>query len=96
MIVSYSKIEGSEKSAHQKVEINDRLVGEVWREQVLVVVSKLTEPRRMAKKWRWFAKKEGESGILGVGTRAAWLLGPGFKSKNAATDALIPSVSVPL
>lgn len=87
-IISYSKVKGSDKSAHQYVEIDDQRAGEVWREQVNVVVSKLTEPRRMALKWRWFAKAEGDSNVLGRGTRAAMILGPGFASKDKAVDEL--------
>src|SRR5690242_3209116 len=87
-IYSFASIKPSDKSAHQRVEINDRPAGEVWREQVNVVVSKLTEPRRMALKWRWFARCAGDSQILGRGTRAAVLLGPGFASKGKAAERL--------
>ena len=87
-IYSFKTVKQSEKSAHQLVEINDRDAGEVWREQVSVVVSKLTEPRRMATKWRWFARCSGETTVLGRGTRAAMLLGAGFSSKDKASEQL--------
>lgn len=60
----------------------------MWREQTSVVVSKLTEPRRMETKWRWFARCAGETVILGRGTWAAMLLGAGFSSKGKAADQL--------
>lgn len=85
---SFKTVKPSDKSAHQRVDINDREAGEVWREQVSVVVSKLTEPRRMATKWRWFARCAGEATVLGRGTRAAMLLGAGFSSKHKAAEQL--------
>lgn len=88
MIINLRVVAGSVKSAHRIVIADDHEVGEIWREQVNVVVSKLAEPRRMAIKWRWFAKRVGETGTLGRGTRGALLLGPGFKSKDAVIDAL--------
>lgn len=88
MTISLSKVPGSTKSAHQLVVVDDAEAGEIWREQARVVVSKLTEPRRMAIKWRWFAKRTGENDTLGRGNRAALLLGPGFKSKDEAIEAL--------
>ena len=87
-IYNFKSIKPSEKSAHQRVEINDRNAGEIWREEVNVVVSKLTEPRRMAKKWRWFARCPGDAPVLGCGTRAAMLLGAGFRSKHQAAEQL--------
>lgn len=87
-IYSFKSVKPSEKSAHQRVEINDCEAGEVWREQVNVVVSKITEPRRMAQKWRWFARCAGEAAVLGRGTRAAMLLGAGFSSKHKAAEQL--------
>jgi hypothetical protein len=89
MTVTLEKASQSDKSAHQLVYAGDAEVGEVWREQVSVVVSKLTEPRRMGLKWRWFAKQAGGSSTLGRGTRAAMLLGPGFKTKDEAITALV-------
>lgn len=87
-IYSFKTVKPSEKSAHQLVEINDREAGEIWREQVSVVISKLAEPRRMGLKWRWFARCAGDTMVLGKGTRAAMLLGPGFKSKDKAVEQL--------
>ena len=87
-IYSFKTVKPSEKLALQRVEINDRVAGEVWREQASVVVSKLTEPRRMVTKWRWFARCVGETTVLGRGTRAAMLLGAGFTSKNKAAEQL--------
>ena len=91
MIVNLSSVKPSLKSAHQRVTVDDDDIGEIWREQVNVVVSRLTvtEPRRMAVKWRWFAHRTGQPGTLGRGTRSAMLLGPGFKGKDSAIAALI-------
>lgn len=88
MSMIFKSVAGSVKSAHQQVAIDGEKVGEIWREQVNVVVSKFTEPRRMGLKWRWFAKRSGDAGTLGRGTRVAMLMGPGFKNKDAATAAL--------
>jgi hypothetical protein len=88
MSVTFKIIAGSAKSSHQEVATAGEKIGEIWREQVNVVVSKLTEPRCMALKWRWFAKRDGDAGTLGRGTRTATLLGPGFKNKDAATVVL--------
>lgn len=88
-IYNFKSIKPSVKAAHQRVEINDRDAGEVWREEVNVVVSKLSEPRRMAKKWRWFARCSGAAPVLGRGTRAAMLLGAGFSSKHQAAEQLL-------
>ena len=81
-------IKGSARLNHQAVSIDGSDVGEVWKEQVDVVVSKMTDPRRLAKQWRWFSKRTGASATLGRGTRAAMLLGPGFKSKDDAIAAM--------
>ncbi|MBN3785514.1 hypothetical protein [Burkholderia sp. Ac-20353] len=89
MSLVVKKVARSKMSAHQLVHFADAPIGEVWREQVSVVVSKLTEPRRMATKWRWFAKQAGSSVTLGRGTRAAMLLGPGFKGKDEAISVLL-------
>lgn len=93
MTINLQTVTVSKKAAHQTVIADGHHVGEVWREQVNVIVSKLTEPRRMAPKWRWFAKRVGKSVTLGRGTRAAVLLGPGFKSKRSAISALIDTPS---
>ena len=87
-IYSFTAVKPSEKPAHQQVKINDRVAGEIWREKVQVTVSKLTQPRRTALKWRWFARCSGETTILGRGTRAALLLGAGFPSKAEAAEKL--------
>lgn len=87
-IYNFKSVKSSKKSAHQRVEINDREAGEIWREQVQVVVSKLTEPRRMALKWRWFARCAGDTTVLGRGTRSAMLFGAGFSSKHKAAEKL--------
>ncbi|QMI49986.1 hypothetical protein [Burkholderia sp. MBR-1] len=89
MTVTLKAIARTEKSAHQQVRAGQAEIGEIWREQVSVVVSKLAEPRRMGMKWRWFAKQFGSGATLGRGTRAAMLLGPGFNSRNEAISALV-------
>lgn len=89
MTVTFRKIANSEKSAHQQVFADDSQIGEVWREQVTVVVSKMLAPRKMAQKWRWFGKRTGESTTLGRGTRSSMLLGPGYKSKDDAAAEII-------
>ena len=88
MAITFKKVPGSAKAAHQTLCDDGTDIGEVWRERVSVVVSKLTEPRRMATKWRWFAKKAGSVAVLGRGDRAAMLLGAGFKTKQDAVTAL--------
>lgn len=72
----------------QSVFIGNDPIGTVWRERVNVVVSKLTEPRKMAVKWRWFALETGGNQPLGRGTRSAMLLGAGFQTKSDALDAM--------
>lgn len=94
MDVTLKRVAASEKSAHQHVVIADVTVGEIWREEVSVVVSKLTEPRRMAQKWRWFARQTGSNVTLGRGTRAAILLGPGYKARSEAVTALVQARDV--
>lgn len=90
---TFKSVKDSSRSTHQKVLVNAVVVGEVWREQVHVTVSSLTQPRRTAVKWRWFARKEGASATLGKGTRMAMLFGSGFKTKGAAVDELLSSES---
>lgn len=88
MSPNFKTIKGSVKSSHQSVAIGDELVGEVWREQVNVLVSKLTAPRRIEIRWRWFAKRKGVAGTIGRGRRAA----SGFGNKHAAVAAALASV----
>lgn len=45
MTTKLTRVAGSEKSAHQQVHVGENTVGEIWREKVKVVVSKLTAPR---------------------------------------------------
>jgi len=87
-IYNFKSVKPSVKAAHQIVEINDREAGEIWREQVHVVVSKLTEPRRMALKWRWFARCIGTTTVFGKGTQKAMLIGAGYTSKHLAAEQL--------
>lgn len=49
MPIEFKKIPSSPKAAHQNVALDGSVIGEIWREKVSVVVSKLTEPRRMGK-----------------------------------------------
>lgn len=85
---TFKRMTGSKKESHSTVYQGSIPIGEVWRELVNVTVSKLTEPRRMARKWRWFAKRDASTPTLGRGTRAAMLLGPGYPSRAAALEAL--------
>lgn len=91
-IVSFKTIKGSAKSAHQQIEINDQIVGEVWREQARVIVSKLSQPLRQEMRWRWFAKATCGGEVLGRGRTG--LAGPGFPSKDKAVDALDAAMPV--
>jgi hypothetical protein len=85
-IISYKKVKNSTKSAHQQVEIDDQIVGEVWREQVRVIVSKLKEPLRQEMKWRWFATVDGHTMTLGRSRQS--FAGAGYPSKDKAVDAM--------
>lgn len=84
-VFKLSAVRGSARQSHSSVSRDGAAVGEVWREESLVVVSKLTEPRRMAKKWRWFGKIIGRTETIGRGTQRAMLMGSGLKSR---TDVL--------
>jgi len=86
---TFRKVPDSSHWDHQWVLVAGAVVGEVWREETRVVVSKLTEPRRTERKLRWFAR-DLQGKTLGRGTRAAMLLGAGFKSKAEAVLALQP------
>lgn len=77
----------------QEVYEGEQLIGHVWREQVHVVVSKMTEPRRMQLRLRWFARCADSSDTLGRGTRVAAVMGAGFGSKNAAVDAIFSQLA---
>ncbi|MFC0698066.1 hypothetical protein [Paraburkholderia humisilvae] len=88
-----TKIAGSKKSAHQQVHLGEQVIGEIWREKVNVVVSKVTAPRVMAERWRWFGKQAGVATVLGRGTRAAMLVGPGFKTRDAVITVLTDEAS---
>lgn len=81
-------MKGSQRPSHQSVTRCGVQVGELWREEVLVVVSKLTEPRRMAKKWRWFGKVHSSAGTIGRGTHLAMMMGPGLKSRSEVLQAI--------
>lgn len=93
MTETFKSVQGSTKVAHQLVMIDQEVVGEVWRENVHVVTSKLTEPRKMALKSRWFSRQDGFTVTLGKGTRVAMLLGAGFKSRAAAVDEIKKMIS---
>lgn len=93
---TFHSVKGSAKNREQAVRLGNQVLGTIWREQAQVIVSKLTEPRRSALKWRWFAKANGTSNTLGRGTRVAMLLGPGFKTKNAALSGLLEACPPPL
>lgn len=45
MTTRLTKVSGSEKSAHQQVHVGENAIGEIWREKVKVVVSKITAPQ---------------------------------------------------
>ena len=79
------------------VSVADQLIGEVWREQTLVVVSKLTEPERTSMRWRWFAKwLDGDNAgkVLTQGARRAMLMGAGFATRQEALRELISGTNV--
>ena len=86
-------MKGSQRLSHQSVLRAGVQVGELWREEALVVVSKLTEPRRMAKKWRWFGKVNGATETIGRGTRMAMLIGPGLKSRSEVLRAITAALA---
>jgi hypothetical protein len=86
---TFKAVKDSPRAAHQQVLVDAAVVGEIWREQVHVTVSSLTQPRRTSLKWRWFARKQGATTTLGKGTRMAMLFGSGFKSKSEAVDQLL-------
>ena len=81
-------VRSSQLASHCQVSREGQVVGEVWAEDVLVVVSKLTEPRRMEKKRRWFGKVVGHAGTIGRGTRLAMLMGPGLKTRGDVLRAV--------
>lgn len=87
--LTFKKVVGSNQNAHSTVLQGDATVGEVWREMVHVTVSKITAPRKTAKKWRWFARLDSSSQTLGRGTRAALIFGAGFSSRAEALNALM-------
>lgn len=87
--LTFKKVGGSNHNAHSTVLQGDDKVGEVWREMVHVTVSKLTAPRKTAKKWRWFSRVDSSSQTLGRGTRAALIFGAGFSSRAEALNALM-------
>jgi hypothetical protein len=91
--VTHRKIAGSTKNSHQTIEIDGCRVGELWREQAHVTVSKMTAPRRTALKWRWFSKIDGQHKIFGRGDRVAMILGPGFSTKTLAVGALTKALA---
>ena len=88
------KADGRRTGVQEVYEVESgRLIGHVWREQVHVVVSKMTEPRRMQLRLRWFARCADSSETLGRGTRVAAVMGAGFGSKNAAVDAIFSQLA---
>jgi hypothetical protein len=81
---SFSNQAGSTKSSHQRVAINGKPAGEVWREQAHVWDTR----GKQSLKWRWFARCEGDTKVLGKGSRIAMIVGAGFTSKATAADQL--------
>ncbi|WP_199031387.1 hypothetical protein [Ralstonia sp. ASV6] len=88
-IYTFTAVPDAVRSAQQHVEINNIDAGEVWREQVHVPDGK----GRQSLKWRWFARCEGETKVLGKGTRAAVIVGAGFTSKHKAAEAIFAANS---
>ncbi|KAB8048669.1 hypothetical protein GCN78_18160 [Janthinobacterium rivuli] len=86
-IIRFKPVKGSTRFAHQQVEIDDKIVGEVWREQSRVIVSKLSQPLRQEMRWRWFGKGEDDTKIFGRDRQG--LVGLGFTSKDKVVDALL-------
>jgi hypothetical protein len=83
MEIRFTKIRRSHKSAHQWVEVNGVVAGEIWRE--LIWVRSDGHGDRL---WRWFAKAPQLPGTLGHGMRLPSMNGAGFVSKEKAADAL--------
>lgn len=90
---NFSKVEGSTRDGHKHVTLDGKVVGEVWREQTHVVVSRLTEPRRTKLKWRWFSKLQGDPRIFGRGTRASMIMGAGFVSRAEALGEMTKAIA---
>lgn len=86
--IALTPVKNSEKKAHSIVSVNGVDEGHVWRELVSVPDAK----GKVSKKWRWFAKCR-DSNTIGRGTRLAVILGPGFKTKDAAIEALTEKLS---
>lgn len=76
-IYSFFRISPSVRSAHNRVEINDREVGEVWRERLAPPNAKAGEL-----KFRWVAACPGGSVVVGMD-------GGGFSSKIEAAKQLV-------
>ncbi|WP_139176077.1 MULTISPECIES: hypothetical protein [unclassified Janthinobacterium] len=89
-IIRFKPVKGSARFAHQQVEIDEKIVGEVWREQSRVIVSKLSQPLRQEIRWRWFGKGEGDTKTLGRDRQG--LVGLGFTSKDKVVEALVTAV----
>ena len=84
MDINFKTVSGSAKSAHQAVTVDEALAGEVWPEQVNVEVSKLTEPRRTALKWRC----RGIEGMSGM-SRAIFEI---WREQSAATQIALLNI----
>ncbi|HZT54691.1 MAG TPA: hypothetical protein VFA35_00585 [Burkholderiaceae bacterium] len=86
---AYTPVRGRGRMGHQQVLVGDKPVGEIWREAVGVPHSTARNPMQ----WRWFARAANDETVLGRGTRLALIRGPGFTSKNKATEALLARVA---
>lgn len=84
MNICFCKIRRSRKSAHQWVEVDGIVVGEVWRELIRV-----RSDGHSGQLWRWFAKMPDMSSTLGHGLRLPDMNGAGFVSKEKAADTFI-------
>ncbi len=79
----YVKVNQSEKGAHQYLQIDGVRVGDIWREHLRIKDAKGNQ----CEKWRWFARPEGITTVLGEAVSSTG--DKGFGSKDRAVDALI-------
>lgn len=82
----YVRVEGSDKGAHQYVQIDGARIGEIWRGQLTIRDAKGNQ----CEKWRWFGRPMGTE--VALGDNGSSTGDKGFGSKDKAVDALISAV----